>query len=225
MCCKEIFANKIQRHIHHTNSGVQGLVCIHCNHILGQETEEDLQRINDALTYIKSPRENLLGRDDQPERLYRRYASKAQPVVESSETLRCESQMCSQCKRQLMNKSFSVDRTRTRKVCIDCRRSNVRLSQSKQATELRNKTTTCACCGCELVGKKCIHHIQDTIFGVVCNRCNQLLGNETEHHKTRLLACKLWIEDSLVWDYDKGRSGWRHPETDRNDQSCDLVAQ
>ncbi len=195
MCCGEKFESKKNRHIHHTDQGVQGLVCIHCNYILSQETEEDLQQINLALAYMKSYRENLLDRDNQQERL-RNFGRASKFVEESSETIRCGTKQCSQCKRFLTKESF---RTRqgsknTRNVCWECGRGNDRLLQSKQATEVRDKTFRCACCDCELTDKKCVHHVGDTVFGVVCNRCNQLLGNESEQRKMRLLACKLWIK-------------------------------
>lgn len=217
MCCDAQFTNNKCRHIHHTAQGVRGLVCIHCNHILGQETDEDLQRIEQALAYMKTSRENLLDRDNQQERL-RIFGKASKLVEESSETTRCESRTCSQCKRILTKESFRTDSRRTRKVCIDCQRSNIRLSQSQQATEARNNASYCACCDCELVAKKkCVHHVGDTVLGVVCNRCNQLLGNESEQRMMRLLACKLWIEDSQ-WDYDIVRSAWRHAEVGRNDR-------
>ncbi len=118
-------------------------------------------------------------------------------VEESSETIRCETKQCSQCNRILTMDSFVARHNQRRNVCHNCHRSNVRLSQSKQATEARNEASFCACCECELIGKKCVHHVGDTVYGVVCNRCNQLLGDESEQRKMRLLACKLWIEASF----------------------------
>lgn len=223
MCCGEQFASNKCRHIHHTDQGVQGLVCIHCNHILGQETEEDLQRIEDALTYMKSSRENLFDRDNQQvEPLDFGRASKI--TEETPETKGCESQTCSQCKRTLTKESFRTrqESNNVRNICWDCGGSNVRLSQSKKATEARNKASSCACCDCDLNGKRCVHHVGNAIIGVVCNRCNQLLGDESEQRKTRLLACKLWLEDS--WDYDIVRPAWRHAECDRNARTSDSVA-
>lgn len=127
MCCGNLFISNKNRHIHHTDTGVQGLVCIHCNHILGQETEEDLQGIKYALAYMKTHRDNFLDRDNQQERL-RKFGRESRFTEESSETIRCESQMCSQCKRILTKESFNTDKRGTRKVCWDCQRSNVRLS-------------------------------------------------------------------------------------------------
>lgn len=194
MCCDEPFLNNKCRHIHHTTDGVQGLVCIHCNHILGQETDEDLQRINKVLAYMKLPRKNLLDRDNQQERL-RNMGRLTQVVEESSETIRCETLVCSQCNRQLTLESFPKRSTNAyRKVCLDCRASNVRLSQSKQATHIRNNSQICVCCGCELTSKKCVHHVVDTVIGVLCCQCNQLLRNESKQQRDRLLNCKLWIE-------------------------------
>ena len=206
MCCGEKFESKKTRHIHHTDQGVQGLVCIHCNHILSQETEEDLQRINLSLAYMKSYRENLLDRDNQQERL-RDFGRASKLVVESSETIRCGTKQCSLCERFLTTESFNTDKRHTRKVCLDCQRSNVRLSQSKQAKEARDKASNCACCDCELTDKKCVHHINDTVYGVVCNKCNQLLGNESEQRKMRLLACKLWIESTFDHTWSMIESG------------------
>ncbi len=208
MCCDEQFITKKNRHIHHTDQGVQGLVCIHCNHILGQDTEADLQRIKCALTYMKSSRENLLDKDNQQGRLHN-FGMVSKFVEEPSETIRCESKPCSQCKRTLTIGSFRTrqDSKNTRNVCWDCGRSNDRLLHSKQATEARNEASNCACCECELVGKKCVHHVGDTIIGVVCNRCNQVLGNESEQRKMRLLACKLWIEDGFDPTWNMIESG------------------
>jgi hypothetical protein len=224
MCCGGQFASNKQRHIHHTKQGIQGLICIHCNHIIGQETASDLQRIEQALAYMKSSRENLFDRDNQQERLHKP-GKISKFVEESSETIRCESQVCSQCKRILTLGSFGtrLESNNPSKVCWDCTRSNVRLSSSRQAIGARNKATSCACCGYELADKKCVHHVGDTVIGVVCNRCNQLLGNESEQRKMRLLVCKLWVEDSQ-WDYDRVRSAWRHAEVGRNDLPREMVA-
>lgn len=223
MCCGETFKSNKQRHIHHTEQSAQGLVCIHCNYILGQETEEDLQRIEQALTYMKSTRENLLDRDNQQERL-RDFGRAFKVTTESSETLRCDSKMCSHCKRILTKDSFRTrkESSNTRSICWDCGRSNDRLSHSKQAMRARDAASNCACCGCELIGKKCLHHVGDVVYGVVCNRCNQLLGDESERRKTQLLVCKLWIESQL--EYDIVRSAWRHAEEGRNDLPSEVVA-
>jgi len=222
MCCDEMFTSNKDRHIHHNDQGVQGLICIHCNYILGQETEEDLQRIEKALIYMKSSRDNLLDRVNQqvePQRIGKVFNF----TEESSENRGCESQTCSQCKRYLTMNSFRTQHKVYRKVCWDCKRSNERLLHSKQAKEARNKASNCACCDCELI-KKYLHHIGTTVFGVVCNRCSQLLGDESEQRKMQLLACKLWIEDNHSWDYGLFRPTWKHVECGRNDHTRETVA-
>lgn len=224
MCCDEMFTSNKGRHIHHNDQGVQGLVCIHCNHILGQETEEDLQRIEKALIYMKSFRDNLLDRVNQQVEP-QKSGTRSRFTEESSEIKGSETRMCSQCKRKLTKESFRIrkESNNIRKVCYGCERSNVKLSHSKQAKEARNKASNCACCDCELI-KKYLHHVGNTVYGVVCNRCNQLLGDESEQRKTQLLACKLWIENNHSRAYDMIRPTWKHVECGRNDHTRETVA-
>lgn len=219
MCCG---VNSKIMDIHHTDSGVQGLVCRGCNIILGQETKEDLQMIDYALSFIETYRENLLDRADQQVELLKTGRKISRFVEETSETRGCESRTCSQCGRHLMLDSFYNNANGSKKVCVECRRNNDRITRSKQAKKAKKEACICACCERVLINlKKCVHHIDNTIRAIVCSRCNQLLSNESEQRKMQLLSCKLWIEDSL--DYGIVRSAWRHAEEDRNALPSDLV--
>ena len=61
MCCGTSFKDELHRHIHHTDEGVQGIICRGCNHILRQETSDDLKNIESVIAYIHSDRK-ILGR-------------------------------------------------------------------------------------------------------------------------------------------------------------------
>lgn len=220
MCCGA--KSKIMD-IHHTDQGVKGLVCRRCNIILGQETKENLQMINCALTFIETSRENLLDRADQQVELRKTGRKISRFVEETSETRGCGSRMCSQCGRHLTLDSFYNNPNGSKRVCVECRRNNNRITRSKQAKKAKREACICSCCGGALINlKKCVHHIDNTIRAIVCNRCNQLLGDESEQQKDRLLSCKLCIENSL--DHGIVRSAWRHAEEDRNDLPSDTVA-
>lgn len=219
MCCKEEFYNTKLRHVHHTDKGVKGIICYKCNYILGQESGLNIHRIKTSLRYIDKPSENLIDRDNQQERL-NKVGKVTKFVVVSSETTRHKSQNCKQCNRHLTIDSFDKPSGRGyRKVCVECRRFNWRLLNNPIIRELRETTIICDCCELSFTSKnkKCVHHINESIRGIVCNRCNQLLGDETNEQKNRLQLCLNWIE---TVDYDIVRSMQRCIEVGRNDQPC-----
>lgn len=196
MCCESKLDHCKLTHIHHTDSGVKGILCYSCNYVLGQEAENDLEKIKACLKFMRSKRKNLLDRDNQQERLNSNSGTEA--IVESPETTRCESQMCKQCDRKLPLDYFTDLKGRNRrKICNNCRYKNDKFLRKND--HLKENETHCHCCKEEftLNTKVCLHHIGDEILGIVCSRCNQLLGDESKERRNQLLCCMLWIEDSL----------------------------
>ncbi len=55
-CCGTTFKTLYDRNIHHTENGVQGIICCRCNRSLGQETETDLLKIKAAVSYMQADR-------------------------------------------------------------------------------------------------------------------------------------------------------------------------
>jgi hypothetical protein len=53
-CCSGIFTAKNFATIHHVQDQVLGLVCDNCNRYLGQETQEQVQRLTACATWIKT---------------------------------------------------------------------------------------------------------------------------------------------------------------------------
>jgi hypothetical protein len=52
-CCGSQFKNQQHKHIHHTDEGVVGLVCLTCNHLLRDESDAHLQRLKSCVKYIE----------------------------------------------------------------------------------------------------------------------------------------------------------------------------
>lgn len=184
MCCGACFKDRKDAHIHHTDKGVRGIVCRSCNYILCGETQQDRVRINKCLEYMAS--DNLLDTVNQQERPIDKAV-----VTESSETTRCETLYCRQCKRKgLTKKDFVKEKSRNyRRVCRKCSVENFKLT-SKYKT-LRESKTFCDCCGQKFskTNKSCVHHIGTEVRGIICNRCNQVLRDETKTRRKQLLAC------------------------------------
>ncbi len=184
MCCGERFINNKQRHIHHTVQGVQGLICTHCNTIIRQETEEDLQRIKDVLVYIKSPRKPVCLLNKLPNRIQHNNRLAIQ-----CKNTNIGARYCTKCKKYYTLESFYTSNPR---ICCNCRREGRRLSYSRPVKESKKMVTNCDCCKSELK-KKHIHHVGNIAYGIVCNRCNSLLKDESKTHTDRLLSCIHWI--------------------------------
>lgn len=171
-------------HIHHIESvGIRGIVCYSCNYILADESSENKQQIHKCLEFMEC--KNLIDTVNPQERPISKEA-----VPESSETTRCETLYCKQCKQFLKLNDFYKQKSRQpRRICKHCSKSNRRLTQKFKT--LRNSKTHCECCDTKFSkqNKSCVHHIGEEIHGIICNRCNQILGNESEQRKEQLLAC------------------------------------
>src|SRR4030042_285251 len=63
MCCGAEFKTKRDRHLHHVNHQVIGVLCMYCNIALGQETVDDIKRIKGTLEFMS--RENFFDRANQ----------------------------------------------------------------------------------------------------------------------------------------------------------------
>jgi len=184
MCCGEVFKDRKTTHIHHTDIGVRGVVCLGCNYILSQETAQNRVRILKCLEYMAS--DNSLGTVNQQERPIDKEIE-----TESSETTRCEILSCEQCGRQGLTVSdfYKVKSRLPRQICKVCANSNRKLTASFK--KLRESRTHCDCCDERFTktNKSCVHHIETKIRGIVCNRCNQVLGNESPVRIKQLQAC------------------------------------
>lgn len=196
MCCGVEFTEQRFQHIHHTAKGCQGVVCQTCNHILQQETVEDLRRIEACLDFIEQPRKNLFDRVNPQGRL---------ETIPSTTTrsARFGEQICNACDRVLPLDAFSVNKKWHRHVCKHCcvcslqaRVYNLTFEEVYQL-RLRN---VCDCCGCVFTQKNfaAIHHIQDRVLGLVCDACNRYLGQETQERVQRLVSCATWIKTLMI---------------------------
>lgn len=192
MCCESVLDQGRQTHIHHTDAGVRGLVCSSCNYVLGQETEADVNRIKLCLTFMPRQRENLIDRVNQQESL--KFQALEGGKVENPQRLaRCGTQdakICPNCGRP---------KTGRCKRCATIKHQVKVYDLSFELVKRLRSVQRCECCGCEFTkeNKQCIHHVK-VLHGVVCNRCNQILGDESELRRTQLLACVLWIEESMI---------------------------
>jgi len=52
-CCGRNFKNRRHKHIHHLDAGVIGVVCLTCNHLLRDESNEHLQRLRCCVAFIE----------------------------------------------------------------------------------------------------------------------------------------------------------------------------
>lgn len=140
-------------------------------------------------------RENLIDRVNQQESL--KFQVLENERVENPQRLaRCETRdtkYCPKCGKSCKN-GYSW--------CEECYRIGQRARYSGFSFKLVQQLSTiqaCECCGCRFTkeNKQCIHHL-GVLRGVVCNRCNQILGDESEQRRTQLLACVLWIKESMI---------------------------
>lgn len=63
MCCNGEFKTKRNRQLHHVNHQVIGVLCMYCNIALGQETFDDVKRIEGVLEFMS--RKNFFDRVNQ----------------------------------------------------------------------------------------------------------------------------------------------------------------
>lgn len=182
MCCGEPFKDRKDAHIHHTDKGVRGIVCISCNHVLCGETQADKVRIKKCLEYMAS--DNLLDTVNQQERPNHREVG-----TESSETTCCETLICKQCgKGNLLRNDFHNKKSRgIKKICKICANKNCALTSKYKS--YRKTKTHCDCCGIMFnkTNRSCVHHICQVVRGIICSRCNQVLGDESR--SKQLHAC------------------------------------
>ena len=184
-CCGSKFMDKKLRHIHHVENTIRGIICFACNLILGQESNIDRDRIDSCLNFISC--NNLLHTVNPQER-----PNSMAAVPESSETTRCETLYCKQCMRSnLTQNDFhkTGKSRRPRRICRSCWNSSWRLRNKHKAE--RESAIKCHCCQYKFTkkNKSCVHHIGDVIYGIICNRCNTILGNESIDRVIQLQSC------------------------------------
>jgi hypothetical protein len=187
-CCGKRFTDTRLRHIHHVDTWINGIICQSCNHVLGQETQEDLERILFCINYIQNTRKNLFNRDNPQGR----YSVSPQRLTRPTHTLK----VCKYC---------CVDLPLSRKLnyCSKCASALTASRKYGIAIEdvltLRSKIV-CDCCVARFTRKNfaCIHHTDDQVKGIVCNNCNRLLGNESKARLGQLFKCANWIEAMMM---------------------------
>ena len=219
MCCGVEFTHSKQKHLHHVNHKVRGIVCKDCNILLRQETSDDLHRLKSCLSFMELPRENLFDKADQQGS--RRDGASCGP---STTKRRARSYSldglhnCKTCNRDLPLKAFYLKRNTAGdlKPISNCKECQIVYCKSKQYTltfeqvkYLRSKDT-CDCCG--TLCYPYIHHVGAKVLGAVCRTCNLFLEQETDQVKHSLSCCVKWIEGG-----DIVCSAWRHAEVSRND--------
>lgn len=200
MCCGLEFPKSTMQHIHHTKDGYRGVVCQYCNHILRQETSEDLRHIEACLQFMSQPRKNLFNKDNpQGSR------SDGQPCGPSTTTrsARFDEQVCRLCKQPLALSAFRIDRKWRRKTCKHCEvclESARKYKLTYEEVYQLYSRTVCDCCQVSFTPKNfpTIHHVGDCVFGLLCHQCNRLLGQETGVQRKRLEACAAWIKTMMI---------------------------
>lgn len=201
MCCRKSLLQKEDKHLHHVNHTVKGIVCKDCNILLRQETEEDLHRLESCVSFMQRPRKNLFDKVNQQGS--RSYGKRCGP---STTTCQTPLRTCKCCGRSLSLKHFYQQEYISGKsgyysACKNCYKILVKTYKYnltfEQVQTLRSKEY-CDCCGTKLQVPY-IHHVGSEVLGAVCRECNLYLEQETAETKDRLLACIKWIKgDDIV---------------------------
>jgi len=216
MCCKSFFKTMKERNLHHVNHKVKGVVCKECNILLGQETIQDLHRLEACLWFMQQPRENLFDRVNQQGS--RSQERRSGPSTTARPT---PLRVCKCCGKRLPLKHFYKQKYQSGKygyyrACKQCYKILVKTSKYgltfEQVQYLRSKQQ-CDCCG-ESFNKKppYIHHVGGQVLGVVCRLCNLYLGQEDINTRKRIQACIRWIKGD-----DTVCSTLKDVEVSRND--------
>ena len=58
-CCGCEFEKETHKHIHHTETGVKGIVCLYCNHVLRDCSTEHLRRLQCCVEFIKQDEDRV----------------------------------------------------------------------------------------------------------------------------------------------------------------------
>jgi len=209
MCCGVEFAMKPkQKHLHHVDNKMRGVVCKDCNILLRQETTNDLHRLKSCLSFMGKQRENLFYSVNQQGsrrdgKLCGPSTTKRRVPYYSLEGLH----VCKTCQKALpVDKFYKVKNTQgILKPITSCKSCYIIYCKSKQynltpeqVNFLRSKTN-CDCCGSEFQKfEPYIHHVDDCVLGSVCRLCNLFLEQETDQVRHRLISCVKWIEGSDV---------------------------
>lgn len=109
---------------------------------------------------------------------------------------------CCDCSSWKRLSDFSSVNDRPYQYCKACQRLHKAMSRYKitreQAAELYS-ITTCQCCGAGITKKQHqhIHHVGDSVIGLVCLKCNHTLRDESIEHYHRLKSCVKFIESRM----------------------------
>lgn len=209
MCCGVEFTTKPkQKHLHHVNNEMRGVVCKDCNILLRQETLDDLHRLKSCLSFMEKPRENLFYKVNQQ-------GSRRDGVQCGPSTTKRRAphysldglHICKTCQKALpVDEFYKVKNTQgILKPITSCKSCTIIYCKSKQfnltleqVLFLRSKMI-CDCCGSEFQNfEPYIHHVGDRVLGSVCRLCNLFLEQETDQVKHRIACCVKWIEGDDV---------------------------
>jgi hypothetical protein len=203
MCCGVEFTHSKQKHLHHVNHKVRGVMCKDCNILLRQETVSDLNRLKSCLTYMDKPRENLFDKVNQQGSRHEGSLCGPSTTKRRAPNYSLDGlHACKTCKQLLPLKKFYRKRNTEGilKPITSCKECQIIYCKAKQynltleqVAHLRSKTK-CDCCSSSLTKVPYIHHVNDKVLGAICRDCNLFLEQETNQVKHRLINCVNWIE-------------------------------
>jgi hypothetical protein len=106
---------------------------------------------------------------------------------------------CTGCSEFKSLGEFSTVKGKPYHYCKECTRYNKAASRYGISKEMARKLyskTTCDCCGgvFEKQSHQHIHHVGNTVKGLVCLPCNHMLRDTSNEHLQRLKCCVRFIE-------------------------------
>ncbi len=199
MCCGESFTTKKDHHLHHINHKVHGVICHFCNIALEQEKPETFDRLKACLEFMSKPRKNLFDRVNQQGRTNEGSLSFPSTI---KRRIPSGHRQCKFCARVLLLNNFYSRKYKSGKrgyhtACKNCYKIYVKTHKYKltfEQVKILRDTIQCDCCGVEFDASTnhYIHHIDKTVLGVVCKKCNILLEQESKTTQRKLAACIQW---------------------------------
>ena len=108
---------------------------------------------------------------------------------------------CSFCKEVKTLDNFDKNGKHTYSVCKQCKRLKTaarRYNLSIENVEFLFSFKNCMCCNKKFKSERFrhIHHTCDGVRGIICQRCNHVLGQETKFDLMRIQSCIKFITES-----------------------------